>query len=172
MSMCQCGCGAPAPIAKLTNRRYGWRAGQPVRFIAGHNQRKAKIAAYRLVRRPDHPRANPVGYVLEHVLIAEQALGRFLPAGVEVHHVDEVKSNNAPSNLVICQDREYHDLLHVRARVRKAGGDPNTQRLCYECRQPKALSEFNKSRSNKNGGVCGRCRECSRIAWKRYAADS
>jgi HNH endonuclease len=37
--LCECGCGMPAPIAKETARRNGWTAGQPVRFIIGHNAR-------------------------------------------------------------------------------------------------------------------------------------
>jgi hypothetical protein len=33
--LCQCGCGKPAPIADCTRR--GYRKGQPLRFIHGHN---------------------------------------------------------------------------------------------------------------------------------------
>jgi hypothetical protein len=60
-----------------------------------------------------------------HQHIAESALGRPLPHGVEVHHVDGDPSNNAPSNLVICQDRSYHRLLHRRARALRELGDAN-----------------------------------------------
>ena len=35
--LCECGCGNLAPIAKLTIKKRGWIAGQPLRFIAGHN---------------------------------------------------------------------------------------------------------------------------------------
>lgn len=34
--LCGCGCGEPAPIAKITRAAYGHVAGQPVRFIQGH----------------------------------------------------------------------------------------------------------------------------------------
>ena len=52
--LCECGCGEPAPIAKVTNRRKGHIKGEPIRFVNGHNQRgipkspehRAKIAAY------------------------------------------------------------------------------------------------------------------------------
>jgi hypothetical protein len=68
------------------------------------------------VHNPDHPRANTRGYVYEHILVAESVLGHSLPAGAVVHHVDGNKHNNAPGNLVICEDDAYHRLLHTRMR--------------------------------------------------------
>lgn len=35
--LCECGCGAPAPIAKYTNSGKGWVKGEPKRFVNGHN---------------------------------------------------------------------------------------------------------------------------------------
>jgi hypothetical protein len=37
---CECGCGRLAPIAKITNTAKGRVAGQPQRFVHGHNRRK------------------------------------------------------------------------------------------------------------------------------------
>ena len=37
VSLCECGCGEPAPIARTTDKRRGYVAGQPVRFIRGHS---------------------------------------------------------------------------------------------------------------------------------------
>jgi len=48
----------------------------------------------------------------EHRIIAEEALGRPIPAKAVIHHVDEDKHNNCPTNLVICPTREYHAHLH------------------------------------------------------------
>jgi len=53
---------------------------------------------------------------LEHIHKAELALGRKLPEGAQVHHLDNIPWNNENSNLVICPDREYHALLHKRAK--------------------------------------------------------
>ena len=52
----------------------------------------------------------------EHIWLAEQALGKPLPYGAEVHHVDGNPSNNNPANLVVCPDRQYHKLLHTRTK--------------------------------------------------------
>lgn len=87
---------------------------------------------YVKVKCAGHPRANKHGYVLEHILVAEKALGKYLPPGAVVHHVDEDKSNNVPSNLVICEDDAYHQLLHSRMRAYAATGDANAKR-CGDC---------------------------------------
>ena len=71
---------------------------------------------------------------LAHVDVAEKALGKPLPNGAEVHHIDENPSNNAPSNLVICPDVAYHKLLHQRQRAFDACGHYGW-RKCQFCRQ-------------------------------------
>jgi hypothetical protein len=69
---------------------------------------------------------------LEHIRIAEVTFGGPLPKGAEVHHVDENPSNNDHHNLVICQDKAYHRLLHSRRRALLACGNPNW-RPCVFC---------------------------------------
>ena len=164
-ALCQCGCGLLAPVAARTDTKRGYVAGQPVRFMPGHNHNRrilgGRKSGYLVTYRPDHPNAKN-GCVSDHLLIAEAALGRQLPRGVEVHHVDENEHNNARTNLVICQDAAYHKLLHVRARTVRAGGDPNTQKVCCDCRESKAFSDFNVMTSNKSTGRQSACRECSK----------
>jgi DNA-binding MarR family transcriptional regulator len=106
----------------------------------------------------------------QHREIAEKALGKPLPEGAEVHHIDGTKRNNANRNLVICQDRAYHALLHVRARVVRAGGDPNTQRLCGRCKQLKPLSEFYvRRRGPRAGNPISQCIGCVSMLNKRFS---
>ena len=66
-----------------------------------------------------------------HIDIAEKILGRPLPAGVIVHHVDKNRANNSPDNLVICPDRAYHNLIHARMRAMDACGNPNWRKCTY-----------------------------------------
>jgi hypothetical protein len=71
-----------------------------------------------------HPRANRDGYVPEHILVAEKAIGHFITEGHPVHHMDRVVTNNVNRNLVVCENQAYHKLLHQRQRAMEACGDP------------------------------------------------
>ena len=71
--------------------------------------------------------------VREHVAVAEKALGRKLPTGALVHHMDLDKSNNAPMNLVICPNDAYHLLLHRRTRALNECGNANFLK-CWICK--------------------------------------
>ena len=52
-----------------------------------------------------------------HRVLAEEALGKPLPPGAIVHHLDLNPYNNTKTNLVICPDGEYHKLLHKRTEA-------------------------------------------------------
>jgi len=88
-------------------------------------------AGYVMVYDPDHPRAMSNGYVREHIIISERAFGGGLPANAQIHHYGHVSDN---SKLVVCEDQEYHLLLHIRSRALKACGDAN-KRKCKFCRK-------------------------------------
>ena len=102
------------------------------------------------------------GGVREHVRIAERALGHSLPSKAEIHHVNLIKWDNHPSNLVICQDHAYHRLLHRRTRIVQAGGDPNIHRICTHCQQLTVA----KQRLHKKRFLCRPCYNLARNAWR------
>jgi len=157
MKLCECGCGLETGIAVQTDRKRGWIRGQPVRFRVGHQRRTMfKGTSYKAVRR--NGRVEMI-----HRLRAETALGRPLPKGAIVHHADGSRKADAP--LVICDNHRYHKLLHVRMRVIAFGGNPNTDKVCQDCRQPKPKSDFPKHRGEPDGlhRLCKRC-ACLRTA--------
>lgn len=127
-------------------KHWNWRGG-----------RKFAAAGYVLIYLPDHPRANK-GCVLEHVLIAEAALGHALPLLAVVHHANEQKADNRNGNLAILQNQGEHSALHARLRIVQAGGNPWTQHLCGRCATVKAFDEFGKGSKW--------CRACNRIYWR------
>lgn len=51
-----------------------------------------------------------------HRIVAEQKLGRKLKPGEVVHHVDEDKRNNDPSNLEVLESQAQHAALHQKLR--------------------------------------------------------
>lgn len=161
---CLCGCGQRTAVASKTDYRRGAVKGLPMNYVESHNSRITRRSYVR-------HRINGES-VQEHVAVATRALGKPLPRGAEVHHVDENKRNNAGRNLVVCQDRSYHQLLHVRARVVRAGGNPNTQRICSRCRLLKSFGEFSKCGANKSGGLNRTCRACQAEYRKTYIRPS
>lgn len=83
--LCACGCGQPVNIAPASNARHGYVRGKPYRFLRGHHLRgrnhhnwqggrKQHGKGYVMVLAKDHPRANPDGYVMEHIVVAERAI--------------------------------------------------------------------------------------------------
>jgi hypothetical protein len=69
-----------------------------------------------------------------HIVVAERALGKKLPKGAQVHHVDGNGHNNDGKNLVICPSDAYHKLLHRRAAALDACGNAGWMK-CVRCKQ-------------------------------------
>lgn len=162
VKLCECGCGEPAPIAVKTHAARGYTKGQPQRYIYGHQNRGRACRGYRQQRLPTGN--HRLGTVTRaHIAIAERALGKPLPSGAHVHHVDENKRNNCNRNLVICQDMAYHSLLHFRARVIRAGGNPETQKICSSCGALKNLDDFHLANRRKAHGRQGYCKPCDSL---------
>lgn len=62
----------------------------------------------------------------EHIVLAEKALGKPLPKGAIVHHMNQDRTDNyTPFNLVICPNQDYHLLLHRRMKAYDYANNPN-----------------------------------------------
>lgn len=145
VGFCQCGCGGETTIPKYDNPPRGHVAGVPMRFIARHNAKQknspswkgGKIKTnygYAKVMAPDHPRADSSGYVLEHILVIEKRIGRFLHGDECVHHANEIKNDNSDENLILCTDRKHHKFLHMQQRALIECGNL-LWRKCRFCKQ-------------------------------------
>ena len=143
----------------------GYRAGGNPNWNGG---RRLTLAGYVLAYAPKHPRAHPrLATVPEHILICESALGRHLKGKEEVHHFNEIRSDNRHGNLVICQDHGYHELLHCRRDRKLALGSPNLKR-CTFCRGIFSLDGFNRDprRVDGHGKYCKRCAKSEAAEWR------
>lgn len=69
-------------------------------------------SGYKMVVSRDHPNTNRDGYVLEHRLVMESIIGRFLTPEEIVHHRDHDRLNNDKNNLFLFPDNASHLRFH------------------------------------------------------------
>ena len=61
---------------------------------------------------PNHPNKTCQGYVLEHRLITEKILGRYLTKSEVIHHINKITYDNRPENLYLFPAQYYHCKYH------------------------------------------------------------
>lgn len=95
------------------------------------------LNGYRTKYEPNHPKAMSGsgygGYVYEHVLVAEENLGRPLLEQEEVHHLDGVRDNNAPHNVIVLSKSEHSRLHRWLSKVEVVYRNPLESKKCPVC---------------------------------------
>lgn len=85
----------------------------------GH--KRMKCAGYYIYYLPDHHLANNSGTVYEHMLAAEEMLGRNLRDGEVIHHRDKNRMNNNLDNLMVFKTSSDHVAFHNGMNVEMVG---------------------------------------------------
>ena len=141
---CECGCGQ---IIKLKKWHYYKDAKIP-KCIVGHNPiayfkknnkknwkgGEVRQGGYILVYSPNHPNANSQGkgYVRRSRLVMEKKIGRYLDKKEIIHHINGIKNDDRPENLIILTNSEHLSLHHKNTKQKRdkygrfmKGGDAN-----------------------------------------------
>ena len=69
-----------------------------------------------MVHKPEHLRANKVGYVSEHIINWEIANNKPLPDKWIIHHLNGIKHDNRPCNLVGMPNKKHYLMLTAKAK--------------------------------------------------------
>ena len=106
---------------------------------------------YEMVYNPGHHRADSTGCVYEHIVVAEEKLGRELKSEECVHHLNEVRNDNRPENLIVFKTLADHTAFHMGNDIVLEGDVyvalPNKNAVCPLCGNIK----------DHNAKMCAKC---------------
>lgn len=122
---------------------------------------------YVFIYNPDHPKSNG-GSIKRAWLVAERVFGKPLPLRAVIHHVNGIRNDDRPSNLVVCENRSYHNIIHERQVALKACGNPNWRKcwICQKYDDPKNLYQ------KRNGsGEHHKCRRLYLNEWRKKTRE-
>jgi len=94
----------PASRYKRGEEHPSWKGGRTM------------ASGYVLIFMPNHHRADHRGYVREHIWVWEQARGQDIPVGWVVHHLNGVRNDNRPINLVAFPTQKHAWVLAAKAK--------------------------------------------------------
>ena len=92
------------PNGRFGNLHPGWKGG-----------RRRLKDGYIYVYKPDHPYCTKARYVMEHRLVMEEKIGRYLLPREIIHHENGNKQDNRPENLHLHSSRAKHVQYHFDA---------------------------------------------------------
>lgn len=103
----------------------------PFSFKGGFTSKRGYVFTYC----PEHPFATGRKiYVMEHRLVMEKHIGRYLTSKEQVHHKNKNRADNRIENLHLCKNDAEHKKLHRK--------EYKFKKKCSWCRKVKSLKHF------------------------------
>lgn len=105
-----------------------------------HSWKGGKIKnkyGYILVKKRNHPFSNTSGYIMQHKIVMEKHLGRYLNPKEVVHHINNINNDNRIENLKLFKNDSEHQKFHWSSnrKLMKIISSPCfLKRLCKPCR--------------------------------------
>lgn len=140
---CACGCGTEFPEVGSSGKKRRYVHGHNNRGVKfpnkklGHTDYQREIlrknftgknnpkwkgghqshgSGYMYLLKPEHPNADSRGRILEHRLIMEQHLGRYLDPEEVVHHINKIAEDNRIENLQLFSSNGEHLKFELTGR--------------------------------------------------------
>lgn len=110
---CACGCGDIRRAVDYHGKRYSFcnhhatKGERHPQWKGGRN----KHSGYWMLWMPWHHRAQRKGYVPEHIIVAERALGRPIYRNEHCHHINGIKDDNRAENIRVIP-KGMHSAIH------------------------------------------------------------
>jgi hypothetical protein len=165
---CKCGCGELIDKYDRWGRpreykiRHFWRnkKRQDMKGENHWNWKGGRIlhgSGYILIYKPDHPFCTKLGYVMEHRLVLEEKLGRYLNKNEYPHHKNGIKTDNRPENIELVTHNIHMKIHNTGNKYNKKDMTNRRCLLCYSKATETDKHGYQHWRKYNNGFICKKC---------------